>query len=87
MDEPNGDPSAVALYFVDQLAATKVKAVLSGEGADELFGGYTIYQTSLSSSKLKWLPKSVIKGSKTLMSKMKVRGARYLDRVEKGVEN
>lgn len=53
MDEPHGDPSAVALYFVDQIAAKKVKAVLSGEGADELFGGYTIYQTALSSKKLK----------------------------------
>lgn len=87
MDEPHGDPSAVALYFVDKLAATKVKAVFSGEGADELFGGYTIYQTALSSQKLNWLPKSVVKASKTLMSKMKIRGAKYLDRVEKGVEN
>ena len=45
MDEPSADPSAVALYFVDQEAAKKVKAVLSGEGADEFFGGYRIYQT------------------------------------------
>ena len=52
MDEPNGDPSAIALYFVDKLASKHVKAVLSGEGADELFGGYTIYQTAISSSKL-----------------------------------
>ena len=42
MDEPSADPSAVALYFVDQIAATQVKAVLSGEGADEFFGGYRI---------------------------------------------
>ena len=42
MDEPSADPSAVALYFVDQEAAKKVKAVLSGEGADEFFGGYRI---------------------------------------------
>ena len=43
MDEPSGDPSAVALYFVSREAARKVKVVVSGEGADELFGGYCIY--------------------------------------------
>lgn len=37
MDEPSGDPSAVALFFVDQIASKKVKAVLSGEGAG-IFG-------------------------------------------------
>ena len=44
MDEPHADPSAVALYFVSQIASEKVKVVLSGEGSDELFGGYNIYQ-------------------------------------------
>ncbi|MGN0633320.1 MAG: asparagine synthase (glutamine-hydrolyzing) [Oscillospiraceae bacterium] len=43
MDEPLADPAAVALFFVCQLAAEKVKVVLSGEGADEIFGGYNIY--------------------------------------------
>lgn len=44
MDEPLADPSAVALYFVSKLAGEHVKVVMSGEGADELFGGYRIYQ-------------------------------------------
>ncbi|MBQ1961808.1 MAG: asparagine synthase (glutamine-hydrolyzing) [Clostridia bacterium] len=44
MDEPLADPAAVALYFVSRLASRHVKVVMSGEGADELFGGYRIYQ-------------------------------------------
>lgn len=43
MDQPLADPSCIALYFVSKLASEYVKVVLSGEGADELFGGYTIY--------------------------------------------
>lgn len=44
MDQPLADPSCIALYFVSKLASEYVKVVLSGEGADELFGGYTIYK-------------------------------------------
>ena len=43
MDQPLADPSCIALYFVSKIASEHVKVVLSGEGADELFGGYTIY--------------------------------------------
>jgi asparagine synthase (glutamine-hydrolysing) len=44
MDQPLADPSCIALYFVSKLASEYVKVVLSGEGADELFGGYNIYK-------------------------------------------
>ena len=44
MDEPLADPAAVALYFVCNIASEKVKVVLSGEGADEIFGGYNVYK-------------------------------------------
>ena len=44
MDEPLADPSAIALYFVAQIASEDVKVVTSGEGADELFGGYLNYR-------------------------------------------
>ena len=45
MDEPSSDPAAVALYFVSNLASKDVKVVLSGEGADEFFGGYNTYHS------------------------------------------
>lgn len=44
MDEPSSDPAAIALYFVSELASKDVKVVLSGEGADEFFGGYNSYR-------------------------------------------
>lgn len=44
MDDPLADPAAVPLYFVAREARKHVKVVLSGEGADELFGGYNIYR-------------------------------------------
>ena len=47
MDEPLADPSAVALYFVCSTASRHLKVVLSGEGADEIFGGYNIYKEPL----------------------------------------
>src|SRR5574344_2958450 len=50
MDEPLADPSAIALYFVAQIASKDVKVVLSGEGADELFAGYNTYLEEISQS-------------------------------------
>ncbi len=44
MDEPSSDPAAIALYFVANIASQDVKVVLSGEGADEFFGGYNTYR-------------------------------------------
>lgn len=46
MDEPQSNPSSVPLYFLAELAKEHVTVVLSGEGADELFGGYDWYQTT-----------------------------------------
>lgn len=54
MDEPSSDPASVALYFVSNLAKKDVKVVLSGEGADELFGGYNTYKSYI---ELNWYNK------------------------------
>lgn len=43
-DEPIADPSAISLYLLSREVAKEVKVVMSGEGADELFGGYGIYE-------------------------------------------
>ncbi len=87
MDEPSADPSAVALYFVDQEAAKKVKAVLSGEGADEFFGGYRIYQTPFANQKLAWVPKPLLKAASKAARSLGIRGANYLERASQTVED
>ena len=50
MDEPLADPSTIALYSVTELASKHVKILTSGEGADELFGGYNTYQEEVNQS-------------------------------------
>ncbi|WP_067675234.1 asparagine synthase (glutamine-hydrolyzing) [Nocardia miyunensis] len=56
LDDPVADPALVPLYFVAKEARKHVKVVLSGEGADELFGGYTIYREPLSLKPFEYLP-------------------------------
>ena len=70
MDEPNGDPSAVALYFVSQEAARQVKVIVSGEGADELFGGYRIYCEPNSLRLYQKLPASLRRGIARLVTRL-----------------
>ncbi len=86
MDEPCGDPSAVALYFVNGLAATQVKAVLSGDGADELFGGYPLYRAPLEARWLSWCPKPLLRIGAALLRKSGCRGANFLARATTSVE-
>ncbi len=70
MDEPLADPAAVALYFVCQIASEHVKVVLSGEGADELFGGYNIYQAPVDTAGFRKLPRWLRNGLSALASRL-----------------
>ncbi len=56
MDEPLADASAVALYFVCKEASKYVKVILSGEGSDELFGGYNTYKYEVDNTFHKKIP-------------------------------
>jgi asparagine synthase (glutamine-hydrolysing) len=62
LDDPVADPALVPLYFVANEARKHVKVVLSGEGADELFGGYNIYREASSLRALTGLPSPLRRG-------------------------
>lgn len=66
-DEPHANLSAVPLYYLAKLAAKDVKVVLSGEGADELFGGYFLYDTPKEYEKYNKIPFGIRKIIKNLV--------------------
>ena len=88
MDEPLADPSAVALYFVSNLASQHVKACLSGEGADELFGGYNIYEEPLDLAITKIIPRFIRKFLAWLVKKIPFRfkGKNFIIRASQALE-
>ncbi len=56
LDQPHGDPVIIPQFHLSQKAREKVTVVLSGEGADEIFGGYVQYKTMLQAQKMKMIP-------------------------------
>ena len=66
LDEPMPNPSEVPLYFLTKNAARYVKVVLSGEGADELFGGYPLYCAAHHFEEYARLPRPLRKGAGAL---------------------
>lgn len=62
MDEPQANPSTLPLYFLSKLVRdNNVTVILSGEGADEIFGGYEWYDIDNSQKKLKKIPNFIIR--------------------------
>lgn len=87
MDEPLADPSCIALYFVCNKASEYVKVVLSGEGADEIFGGYNVYKEPLGSHAYKSLPRFIRRGIGSVASHLpQKRGVNFLVRNGKDLE-
>jgi asparagine synthase (glutamine-hydrolysing) len=88
LDDPVADPALVPLYFVAREARKHVKVVLSGEGADELFGGYTIYREPLSLRRLTAAPDPVrrLLGSLSRTLPEGMRGKDLLRRASIGIE-
>ena len=75
-DEPVADPSAIGLYFLAREARKHVKVVLSGEGADELFGGYNIYLAPYARRRIAWLPRTLLQ----FLAKLPFRGSNFAKR-------
>lgn len=81
MDEPLPNPSAVPLYYLTQMASQYVTVVLSGEGADELFGGYNYYIECLDFEKYMKVPKPLRDLAGGIAAKLpKFHGQRFLTR-------
>ena len=75
MDEPQSNLSSVPLYFLSKLASEHVTVVLSGEGADEIFGGYVWYQKSGKLEKYEKIPfgiRRAISGISAALPKNKI---------------
>ena len=88
-DEPHANLSAVPLWFLAELAAKDVKVVLSGEGADELFGGYVTYIPSKEGNAYKkHVPYAIRKGLAKAAGKLpKFKGQAFLTRNVETLEN
>lgn len=88
LDQPLADPSCVALYFVSKLASEHVKVVLSGEGADELFGGYRIYHEPYSLAGYQRLPRWLRRAAAAIVTALPFdfKGKSFLQRGAKTLE-
>lgn len=84
LDDPLADPACVPLYFVAREAAKHVKVVLSGEGADELFGGYNIYREPHSLRVFEKMP-SVLKRIFRILAKIIPEGVKGKSFLERGL--
>lgn len=87
-DEPHANLSNIPLYYLSELASNHVKVVLSGEGADELFGGYEAYKESRLLKIYRILPKCIRKLNKKIALKLpNIKGKHFLIRGAEEVED
>jgi asparagine synthase (glutamine-hydrolysing) len=69
-DEPSADAGALPVWFLSKLCKTKTTVALSGEGADELFGGYLTYRANRLAARARILPQSILRAA--------IQSSRYL---------
>ncbi len=86
-DDPVADPAAISLYFVARIAGKKITVTLSGEGADEVFGGYGIYREPGSLRALSRLPRPVLNAAASATAMLPgIPGKNYIRRASTPIE-
>src|SRR6202021_1896374 len=60
-DEPTADAGALPVWFLSRMSKTKVTVALSGEGGDEVFGGYLTYRADDLARRMQRLPPAAVK--------------------------
>ena len=87
MDEPLADAASAALFFVNREASKQVKVCLSGEGADEFFGGYNIYKEPFTATGYDKVPLPIRRAVGWVAEKLPpIRGLNFLVRRSKPLE-
>ncbi len=70
-DEPFGNPTALLAYVLSREVRKHVTVVLSGDGGDEVFGGYRRYQGIALSERMNWVSQSAWRGATSLLNRLR----------------
>ncbi|WP_263419054.1 asparagine synthase (glutamine-hydrolyzing) [Terriglobus albidus] len=69
-DEPSADAGAIPVWYLAKMSRQQVTVALSGEGSDELFGGYLTYKANRLRNSIAWLPRPLLKGALTAAQRL-----------------